>query len=282
MNQKIFDKTTSIFDHMRRTLRQGATIEGMDHFLGALAAGRFYFEKEQWHDVGDDRLACTSATPCEYLLRAKDEEGGPIAQEDLIRAISVAGLQSQFDVAIALAAVDQAIGRGDFPLSINVSAHAAADPYFWVELHDQLQFFFADQYDPRQVIFELTEDDACDFVDVDSLQKMQDVHGYRFAIDDLSHTDLRRLQQLGPHVAMVKIDGKSLEAAERGEFSMQDFVKGIKHQAQNAAVLVEWVKSPEQAKSLRDIFAIDYVSGRDLSHDPDYFKQCFSQAPAPA
>lgn len=245
-------------------------LPGVEPFLEALEAGRFDFEREQWHNVADCVNNKVRNTPAELLLRARTENGKQIPHEPLIRAITEAGEQRVFDTAIALSAMDQAIRERLFPVSINISAMNAIDSSFWFDLHGQMQHFFGNMYDPQQVTFEITEDGSCDGIDGDMFQQLRSI-GYGFAIDDLSHNDMDRLKHLGPYVNMVKIDGKSLEAAQRGEFSLSDFLRDVREQAKDAAILVEWVKTPEEASILRRDFSIDYVSGRDLVKDTANF-----------
>lgn len=249
----------------------------MDLLFEALEQGRFHFEKEQWHDLEACLQSRDDPAPCELLLRATTPEGALIPHEALIRAVTIHQLQSPFDTAIILAAMDQAIREESFPVSINVSALAASDPLFWTDLQDQLQHFFKDRFDPAQVTFELTEDGPADNVAVATLMDMK-AQGYAFAIDDLSHTDLRRLKNLGPFVSMVKIDGKTLLAAEAGTLSLHDFLHDIRAQAPSAAILAEWVTTPHQASKLHQDFNINYVSGRALEADTKHFSQQVRQA----
>lgn len=261
---------SNLFSSLRQALGVRSDVPGLDTLLTALESRNFYFDREQWHNVEaclQDRV--TSAT-CEFLLRATDSAGRLIPHESLIRAISLEGLQGPFDTAIALSAMDQAVRDNTFPISINISAHAAGDPFFWEDLHGQMQHFFKGRYDPHQVTFELTEDGPADQVAGAALDHMKEL-GYSFALDDLSHTDLRRLKNLGSFVNMVKIDGKSLEADERKEFSLREFIDEIRHHARDAAILVEWVKTPEQARKLHHRFNVNFVSGWSLESNTQQF-----------
>jgi len=278
----VTNHVTTLFQTLRQSLAERLDIPGIEAFLEALESGRFAFEREQWHNVADCVNNRVRNTPAELLLRARTEQGKLIPHEPLIRAITEAGEQRVFDTAIALSAMDQAISERLFPVSINVSAMNAVDSSFWFDLHGQMQHFFGNRYDPQQMTFEITEDGGCAGIDGNMLQQMRMI-GYGFAIDDLSHTDMERLDTLGPHVNMVKIDGKSLEAARRGEFSLHDFLKDIREKAQGATILAEWVKTPEEASKLRRDFSIDYVSGRDLVKDTanfgDQLRQVWSAGP---
>ncbi len=277
-----------LFGFVRNALEDRPAAPGLDVLLDSLIAGRFHFEEEQWHNVADClRGRALGGQPRELLLRATNEQGVLIPHEALIRAVSEEGLQSTFDHAIALGAMQQAIRKNSFPVSINISGHAAADPTFWIDLHDSLQHFFKGQYDPQQVIWELTEDAQPDNIAIGALKHMRNVHGYSFAIDDLSHKDLSRLSSLGDKVKYVKIDGKSIEAAARGEFSLEGLVRTISEHAPGAAILAEWVPDAPTARTLCEKYNISLVSGHHLDPSPSYFgyqvrtAHCRTPAPVP-
>lgn len=274
-------------------LRQAMPVQDaeMARFTTALADGRFFFERETWHDLHGDG---TVRAMGEMLLRVQDETGRTLPQESAIRSIGAAGLNALLDTALVLAALEQAIAQDEFPVSVNVSAQQAGDPVFWSSLEGHIGRYFGARLRPADVIFEFTEDGAAENPAHATLMALRD-KGYRFAIDDLSHhameglallddpagdpgespavTEGRRLRNLAPYADFIKLDGKSVLAAERGDFAMHDFLLMIRQETSrpDIAILAEWVDSLGQAVRLRDEFNVRYVSGRALPHEADRF-----------
>ena len=241
--------------------------------LDAMENGRLHFEREPWYDIITALSGRDKTVPGELLLRAHDEHGIPLKQEEAVNIINRNGLYAPFDAAIALSAVKQTIAQQDFPVSINISSRHAGDGDALLGLHKLLQGHFAGQYTPSQIIFEFLEDDQAAMVDDAALREMKKL-GYRFAIDDLSHGDhdATRLKNLGPYVDFVKIDGHTLEKAKTGLVSFGDFIGRIQRDAPQADILCEWVGSPEEAENLNELYPrISMVQGRDLGHDAAEF-----------
>ncbi|MBI2234037.1 MAG: EAL domain-containing protein [Micavibrio aeruginosavorus] len=281
---------TALLSLLRQTMP--AQDDDMARFTAALADGRFFFERETWHDLHGDG---TGRAIGEMLLRAQDETGRALSQESAIRGIGAAGLNALLDTALVLAALEQAIAQDEFPVSVNVSAQQAGDPVFWNSLEGHITQYFGARLKSADVIFEFTEDDAAENPAHATLMALRD-KGYRFAIDDLSHHAMeglallddpaagsqgespaaaegRRLRNLAPYADFIKLDGKSVLAAERGDFAIDDFLLMIRKETgrPDVAILAEWVDSLGQAVRLRDEFNVRYVSGRALPHDADTF-----------
>ena len=248
-------------------------------FLEALEAGHFHFEDEVWHVVENDPEAAPGVFPAELLLRVFDRNGAHIDHVKAIEKINEAGLYEFFNDALVLAAIHQAAHENNFPVSINISSHSVSDPTYLDRLHDLLKRHFDEALDPSKITFELLEDTLGEGIDVPGLMRMKAL-GYKFAIDDLTHEkrDEQRLKNLGPYVDFVKIDGQTLQKAMKGEADLDDFIDRIRKGAPQARIIIEWVSSEDQAMFLREVFGINAVQGRDLSHDREKFRSVLTAA----
>ncbi|AEP09593.1 EAL domain-containing protein [Micavibrio aeruginosavorus] len=253
--------------------------------LSALAAGRYHFIAETWHNNHDEHADLVTY-PAELLLRAYTAEGTAIKPLEPITILSQSGLQSNFDQALILAGLDQALAQGLNPVSINTSARNVSNASFWYDVCDMLCDDFTPGEIHGQLTLEVTEDDLADSPCRDILLAMKRQFGCTFAIDDFYHDyvesnghhgigsrDWLRLDNLRDIVDYVKIDGVTVEAAldQRNPFNLGDLVDRIKHIVPNVKIVLERVKNADQAHAFNTVS--DAVQGLYLTHDRDAFRR---------
>jgi len=270
MSGTINDTKKILLSLLRDAIGASESTENAIPLLDALDAGRFSFEREIWYDLhapvaGESQNAGRG----ELLLRARTAQGALIKLDGLDKMIGPGGAYNLFDALIVLSAVEQAIEKKQFPISVNISARNACDRDSLFEFHKLLDRHFGGQFSPDHITFEFLEDDQADSPDHASLQEMRAL-GYKFALDDQSHEkwDERRPQNLGEYVDYIKIDGKTLNGFKDGAISLfefQRFMDRLKKAAPQAEFLCEWVLSPEEAQDLADVLPdIRFVQGREL------------------
>ncbi|WP_435641788.1 EAL domain-containing protein [Micavibrio aeruginosavorus] len=256
--------------------------------LSALAAGRFHFVAETWHNNHDQNAGQNTGQiyPAELLLRAFTAAGDPIKPLEPITILSRAGLQSNFDQALILAGLDQALAQGLRPVSINTSARNVSNASFWYDVCDMLSDDFTPEEIQGQLTLEVTEDDLADSPCRDILLAMKRQFGCTFAIDDFYHDyaqfsaqdgngsrDWLRLNNLRDIVDYVKIDGETVEAAldKTNPFNLADLVDRIKQIVPNVKIILERVKNADQAHAFNGVS--DAVQGLYLPSDRQAFQE---------
>jgi EAL domain-containing protein (putative c-di-GMP-specific phosphodiesterase class I) len=246
----------------------------IEPFLVAFKRNEFHYIREDWHATannsvfGEDTVPTSLSAPTgELLLRFKDEE---LKIESLAKILKHPVTCHLFDQLVATTAIEQAIQKKQFPVSINISSCYVSDETMLLDLHNHLREHFGKQFLPSDITFEFLEDDQGDNPSVLALNRLRGF-GYKLAIDDLSHgiADKKRLKNLGPHVDIIKIDGKTLQSYRNGALSLEafkGFLTEIKDIAPQAKILVEWVNDPQEVSDLKFQFhgLIDYVQGREL------------------
>lgn len=253
--------------------------------LAALAAGRYHFIAETWHN-NHDESADLVTYPAELLLRAYTVDGTAIKPLEPITILSRSGLQSNFDQALILAGLDQALSQGLHPVSINTSARNVSNASFWYDVCDMLSDDFTPEEIHGQLTLEVTEDDLADSPCRDILLAMKRQFGCSFAIDDFYHDyvensghhgigsrDWLRLDNLRDIVDYVKIDGVTVEAAldKDSPFNLADLVDRIKHIVPDVKIVLERIKNADQAHAFNAVS--DAVQGLHLTHDRDTFRR---------
>lgn len=253
--------------------------------LAALAAGRYHFIAETWHN-NHDESADLVTYPAELLLRAYTVDGTAIKPLEPITILSRSGLQSNFDQALILAGLDQALSQGLHPVSINTSARNVSNASFWYDVCDMLSDDFTPEEIHGQLTLEVTEDDLADSPCRDILLAMKRQFGCSFAIDDFYHDyvensghhgigsrDWLRLDNLRDIVDYVKIDGVTVEAAldKDSPFNLADLVDRIKHIVPDVKIVLERIKNADQAHAFNTVS--DAVQGLHLTHDRDTFRR---------
>lgn len=261
---------------------KGNALEAMN-MLEAMQAGRFYFEREPWHDV--DKTDEVRQYPSEMLLRAQGSDYKPLNIFSAITCLAENGLHEPFDKAVILASIDQALREGKMPISINTSARNMPRPDFWEDVSELLRTHYQDRIKRGDITFEVTEDDLASNPCRDVLLEMKHEFGCHFAVDDFYHDrkecsdrgadcdshDWERLENLAGIVDFVKIDGETIEAALRDEFDLGPLMTRIYRIVPEAHIVTERVKNAEQAQYLREKFGIHAVQGRDLTQSTHDF-----------
>ena len=291
------DKRTSIFNELIASTRLGLSLKcaagTLPHdqvapalaLLDSLTQGRFRFEAETWHDAHDRNGR--QHYPAELLLRATTAEGQPIKPLAPITTIAEAGLQAQFDKALILAGIDQALREELMPVSINTSARNMASADFWQDIRQMLRDNFTAEEIQSQLTFEVTEDDLADNPCREVLLAMKKDLGCSFAIDDFYHDraqrienndgidshDWTRLDNLKGIIDYVKIDGETVEASldKAAPFDLEGLVERIKTVVPQAHIILERVKNADQAHALSHIG--DAVQGLYLTKDRADFQR---------
>lgn len=283
MSNAVQDKIKDILSQLRDVMHhadQDAQAQ-TSALLSALELGHYSFDREAWYAL--ESSGKEGAMRGEFLLRARTNDNTPINPDSAGKAIGLMGAYAIFDALITLTAVDQAVRNQELPISINISSRNASDPDALMRLHTMLQECFGDQVSPAQITFEFLEDDQVDQPAHTALTALR-AYGYKFAIDDQSHEDwdMQRPVSLGPYVDYIKIDGKTLCAFRNGVLNRADFkgfIDRLAASAPNAEFLCEWVKSPEEAEDLAEIFpAIHFVQGRELRESQESFKDRIATA----
>lgn len=260
--------------------------------LDALEDGRFHFAAETWHDAAPGRGA--DFYPSELLLRARTLKDETIKPFGPINTLSQAGLQEDFDKAIILAGIDQALRKGQMPISINTSARNMKSAEFWQGIRDLIDTHFDGKDIFGRLTFEVTEDDLADNPCREVLLKMKYDIGCTFAIDDFYHdraahiesndgidsNDWKRLDNLRGIVDYVKIDGETIEASLREGFDLQPLIDQIKKYVPDAHIITERVENAEQAYLLANAYGVDAVQGLYLTEDRKEFQNDLRQAAA--
>lgn len=247
---------------------------GAKELVEALAMGRYVFERETWHKLENCEHHKKDRVPGEMLIRAYRPDGTIISPEAPIKSLysQPGNARYLFDSFIFLAALDQTVKTGSTPVSVNVSSKNVRSESFWRGVSLFFDHFFSRHLTPHDVIFELLEDDDGHDADLASLAFMRD-KGFRFALDDLENTPYghARLRNLGPHVDFVKIDGKTVTAADRdaaGKANYDDLIARIETAAPQASIVAEHVASAAAASTLRAAYHKTqpfYVQGRTLN-----------------
>lgn len=250
-------------------------------FVSLLREGRFHFIEEPWLHAGKSDFNNAAMG----LPRHRVE---PRAGEMLLRTALPPGengraIQALYktpdpvalDHLIVLSVLEQK--RSDFrynsALSINISGRAVENPAFWDNLDHMIDHHFGHIFPPERIIFECLEDHKDPNPDYVALNRMR-TRGYRFALDDLSHTDddVSRLQRLGPFMDFIKIDGHTLTLAEQGRISLRALLDRVEEHAPKSKIIFEWVKNPHQADLLHRAFNGTYVQGHNLPRSHDVFR----------
>ncbi len=261
---------------------KGHTMDALN-MLEAMRVGRFYFEREPWHDV--DRTDDIHQYPSEMLLRPQGPDYRPLNIFGAITCLIESGLHEPFDKAVILASIDQALREGTMPISINTSARNMPRPDFWDDVSDLLRTHYQGKIKHGDITFEVTEDDLASNPCRDVLLEMKHEFGCRFAVDDFYHDrkacqdngddcdshDWERLENLAGIVDFVKIDGETIEAALKDDFDLAPLMKRIYRIVPEAHIVTERVKNAEQAQYLRQKFGIHAVQGRDLTQSTQDF-----------
>ena len=258
--------------------------------LAALKEGRYRFIAETWHDTNEAKGGLTY--PAELLLRARTAEDTPIKPLVPITAISKAGLQAEFDKALILSGIDQALAENMMPVSINTSARNMVSADFWQDIGHMLRNEFASDDIWGKLTFEVTEDDLADNPCREVLSQLKEEFGCGFAIDDFYHDhgahvlsndgidsgDWTRLENLKGIIDYVKIDGETVEAAltKDSPFDLAALTARIKTVVPNAYIILERIKNAGQAHAF-SAFA-DAVQGYDLPHDRQSFRDDLTSA----
>lgn len=258
--------------------------------LDALEEGRFHFAAETWHDAAPGRGH--DFYPAELLLRARTLKEETIKPFGPINTISKAGLQEDFDKAIVLAGIDQALQQGQMPISINTSARNMKSADFWQSISGMIEKHFDGRDIFGRLTFEVTEDDLADNPCREVLLKMKYDLGCTFAVDDFYHDwgahlakddgidseDWQRLDNMRGIVDYVKIDGEVIEAALRGEFDLMPLISRIKEYIPDAHIITERVETAEQAHLLANAYGVDAVQGLYLTEDRKEFQDDLREA----
>ena len=250
-------------------------------FIALLRAGQFHFIEEPWLHTGKTMFnaVATGLPPAqaeqragEMLLRTALPSG---ENGRAIQALYKTPDPSALDHFIVLSVLEQRQGdrRENSAISINISGRAVENAAFWDDLHHMIDYHFGHVFPPERIIFECLEDHKNPKPDYSALERMR-ARGYRFALDDLSHTnnDALRLRRLGPVMDFIKIDGHTLTLAEQGRINLHTLIDRVEQHAPTARLIFEWVKDTHQADRLRRTFNGTYVQGQNLPHSHDVFR----------
>lgn len=277
--------------HMNLSLQSASGIMPTDKadpalvLLDSLLKSRFRFEAETWHDAHNRNGQ--QHYPAELLLRATAADGQAIKPLAPITTISEAGLQAQFDKALILAGIHQALEEGLMPVSINTSARNIASADFWRGISQMLRDNFSPEEIDGQITFEVLEDDLANNPCREVLLAMKRDMGCRFAIDDFYHDrarhiedndgidshDWTRLENLKGIIDYVKIDGETVEAAlnRQNRFDLEGLVNRIKTVVPQAHIILERIKDADQAHALSHV--ADAVQGLHLTKNRADFQR---------